>query len=618
MVLGAVPRFPVLTEMVRVATLLFGRAHRIRISLRSRLNNTYKAPPLPWHGGGHEVLMKRFTLPLSGAILTFASLIWAAETRAPAAEEAGSASSPVGACANAVPPFVDPLSAPHWNGWGVDLAQSRFQSAAMAELAAADVPRLKLKWAFGFPGATFAFAQPTVIGGRVFIGSQAGKVYSLDASTGCTYWVFDAGALVRAAITVGQTPAGWTAYVGDRRGNIHAVDAATGKALWTTHVDDHPVARITGAPTLVGTTLFVPVSSAEEAAATNPKYSCCTFRGSVVALDALTGKTLWKSYTVAQEPRPGAMSSAGVQQMGPSGAAVWTAPTFDAAKNMVYVTTGDNYSDPPTGMSDAIVALDAVSGKLAWSRQITSGDAFNVACPARGPNCPAAKGPDFDFGSSAILVSLANGKRALIAGQKSGVVTAVDPDRDGAILWQTRVGRGGPLGGVQWGSAADAAKIYVAVSDTSIRVVPSGIAGAQTIPSNPSVAWLLDGSSGGGLHALKLETGEEVWHTPHPGCGETPGCGRAQSAAVTAIPGVVFSAGIDGHLRAYSADDGRVVWDVDTKGEHRTVNDVEAHGGSIDGPGVVVVGGVLYATSGYGSWGGAPGNVLLAYSVDGR
>ena len=561
--------------------------------------------------------MKKFPA-LSGTILALAVMAGATHSHNAAAEEAGSASSSAGACANTPPAFADPLSAPYWNGWGVDPQQSRFQPAAMAQLAAADVPRLKLKWAFAFPDASFAFAQPTVIGGRVFVGSQAGKVYSLDATTGCTYWQFEAGALVRAAITVGQNPAGWTAYVGDRHANVHALDAMTGKVLWTTHVDDQPAARITGAPTLVGTTLFVPVSSTEETMATNPKYSCCSFRGSVVALDASNGKTLWKGYTIAEEAKPGAMSSAGVQLLGPSGAAVWSSPTFDAAKGLLYVTTGDNYSDPPTDTSDAILAFDAASGKLVWSRQITSGDAFNVACPGKGPNCPAAKGPDFDFGSSAILVTLPNGKRALIAGQKSGVVTAVDPDQAGAILWQTRVGHGGPLGGVQWGSAADDTKIYAAVSDTSLHIVASGTPGSQTIPSYPKMAWLLDGSSGGGLHALELETGEEVWHTPHPGCGETPGCGRAQSAAVTAIPGVVFSGGLDGHLRAYSADDGRIIWDVDTKGEHHTVNDVAARGGSIDGPGVVVVGGTLYATSGYGSWGGAPGNVLLAYTVDGR
>jgi polyvinyl alcohol dehydrogenase (cytochrome) len=562
--------------------------------------------------------MKRFTPALSGTILTLALMAWATDSHNAAAEDAGSASSSAGACANLSPAFADPLNAPHWNGWGVDPQQSRFQPATMAQLAAADVPRLKLKWAFAFPDASFAFAQPTVIGGRVFIGSQTGKVYSLDANTGCTYWEFDAGALVRAAITVGPNPAGWTANVGDRHANVNALDAMTGKVLWTTHVDDQPAARITGAPTLVGTTLFVPVSSTEETLATNPKYPCCTFRGSVVALDASNGKTLWRGYTIAEEPQPGAMSGAGVQLMGPSGAAVWSSPTFDAAKGMLYVTTGDNYSDPPTDTSDAILAFDASSGKLVWSRQITSGDAFNVACPGKGPNCPAAKGPDFDFGSSAILVTLPNGKRALVAGQKSGVVTAVDPDQAGTVLWQTRVGHGGPLGGVQWGSAADETKIYAAVSDTSLHIVPSGTPGSQTIQSYPKMAWLLDGSSGGGLHALNLESGEEVWHTPHPGCGETPGCGRAQSAAVTAIPGVVFSGGLDGHLRAYSADDGHIVWDVDTKGEHRTVNNVAARGGSIDGPGVVVVGGTLYATSGYGTWGGAPGNVLLAYTVDGR
>ena len=562
--------------------------------------------------------MKRFTPALSGTILALAVMAGATYSHNAAAEEAGFASSSAGACVNSPPAVADPLGAPHWNGWGVDPQQSRFQPAAMAQLAAADVPRLKLKWAFAFPDASFGFAQPTVVGGRVFIGSQSGNVYSLDATTGCTYWQFDAGALVRAAITVGQNPGGWTAYVGDRHANVHALDAMTGKVLWTTRVDDQPAARITGAPTLVGTTLFVPVSSTEETLATNPKYSCCSFRGSVVALDASNGKTLWKGYTIAEEAKPGAMSSAGVQLLGPSGAAVWSSPTFDAAKGMLYVTTGDNYSAPPTDTSDAILAFDAASGKLVWSRQITSGDAFNVACPGKGPNCPAAKGPDFDFGSSAILVTLPNGKRALIAGQKSGVVTAVDPDQAGAILWQTRVGHGGPLGGVQWGSAADDTKIYAAVSDTSLHIVASGTPGSQTIQSYPKMAWLLDGASGGGLHALKLESGEEVWHTPHPGCGETPGCGRAQSAAVTAIPGVVFSGGLDGHLRAYSADDGRIIWDVDTKGEHHTVNNVAARGGSIDGPGVVVVGGTLYATSGYGSWGGAPGNVLLAYTVDGR
>jgi polyvinyl alcohol dehydrogenase (cytochrome) len=574
--------------------------------------------------------MKSIYGRLGGIIFVLASILVVANAQGVAAQEAGSRQ-PATVCSDTAPAFKEPMSAPHWNGWGADPSQHRFQPAEMAQLASKDVPRLKLKWAFGFPGATRAYAQPTVLGGRIFVGSQGGKVYSLDAKLGCTYWEFDAGAPVRTAIIIGKGSAGWAAYFGDLKGNAYSVDVVTGKLRWKKRVEDHPSAVITGSPTLVGMTLFVPVSSYEELAGANPHYSCCIFRGSIVALDASTGKLLWKSYTIAQKPHPGATNAAGVQLMGPSGAGVWSSPTYDAAKGLIYATTGDNYSDPPTDTSDAILAFDAASGELAWAHQITPGDAFNVACvpssrgavvtnsaPGSGMNCPAAKGPDLDFGSSAILVTLPTGKRALIAGQKSGVVTAVDPDRSGEVLWQTRVGQGGILGGVQWGSATDGSKMYVAVSDTRFSNVSPGTRGAQTSLLDPKMAWLLDGESGGGLHALKLDTGEQVWKAPPPACNGVLGCGPAQSAAVTAIPDVVFSGSLDGHLRAYSAADGHVVWDVDTKGEYRTVNGVAARGGSIDGPGAVIVGGMLYATSGSGIWGGKPGNVLLAYSVDGR
>jgi polyvinyl alcohol dehydrogenase (cytochrome) len=373
---------------------------------------------------------------------------------------------------------------------------------------------------------------------------------------------------------------------------------------------------ITGSLTLVGTTLFVPVSSHEETTGANPSYQCCSFRGSLIALDASNGRILWKSFSIAEEAKPVAANSSGVQQRGPSGAGIWSAPTFDTATKRIYATTGDNYSDPPTETSDAILSFDAGSGQRTWTRQITSGDAHNAACGSSArENCPKAAGPDFDFGSSAVLLSLPGGKRLLVAGQKSGVVTALDPDRDGEIVWQKRVGVGSIFGGVQWGVAADESNLYVAVSDPRFHPVAPGTPGAQTL--TPSLTLLIDNKAGGGLSALKLETGEEVWRTPHPGCGDVPGCSPAQSAAVTVIPGLVFSGGLDGHLRAYSTADGKIVWDMDTRGDYRTVNGVAAKGGSIDGGGAVIVDGIVYVGSGSGFVGTMPGNVLLAYSVDG-
>ena len=307
-----------------------------------------------------------------------------------------------------------------------------------------------------------------------------------------------------------------------------------------------------------------------------------------------------------------------MQQFGPAGGAVWSSPTIDPVKRRVYVTTGNRYADPPADGGNAIVAFALQSGERVWVQQKTPDDAYTMACNTQPPgsgNCPDVKGPDFDFGSSAILVQLPGGRRALIAGQKSGTVHAVDPDRDGAPLWKVQIGVGSTLGGVQWGSATDGRRVYVALSDVKLEVVPAGTPGAQPFGSRNLK---YDPARGGGLWALDAETGNVVWKTPHPGCEQRPGCSPAQSAAVTAIPGIVFSGGVDGHLRAYAADTGRIVWDIDTVGPYRTINGVAGQGGSLDGPGAVVVDGTLYVGSGYALFGGMPGNVLLAYSVDGK
>jgi polyvinyl alcohol dehydrogenase (cytochrome) len=419
---------------------------------------------------------------------------------------------------------------------------------------------------------------------------------------------------VRTAISVGPLagadPPQYAAYFGDVEANVYTVDARTGTQLWKTQVEEHPAARVTGAPVLHANRLYVPISSVEEVTGAAPKYECCTFRGSIVALEATTGKQVWKTYTIPQAPAPVRKNAVGTQLWGPSGAAVWTSPTIDLKRGVLYVTTGDNYSDPPTHTSDAIVALDLGAGKVLWSRQFTVGDAYNIACGSPYPmNCPQAKGPDLDFGSSPMLRTLPNGKRVLLAGQKSGMLHAVDPDNNGAILWQQRVGQGGALGGIQWGPATDTDTTYVALSDARLGV---------KVDPERGVALELDAKAGGGLFAYRIENGEKKWFTPPPSCGERPNCSPAQSAAITVIPGVVFSGSVDGHLREYSTQDGRMVWEYDTARDYDTVNGVKARGGSLDGPGPTVAGGMLYVYSGYGVWGGMPGNVLLVFSVDGE
>ena len=488
-----------------------------------------------------------------------------------------------------------------WNGWGVDVENTRFQPADAAGLTVDQVPKLKLKWAFGFPGEYSAFAQPSIAGGRVFVGSVAGLVYSLDAASGCSYWSFQASAGVRTAITIG--PSG-LAYFGDLNATVYALDANSGKLIWKTSVDEHPAARVTGTPMLYEGRLFAPVASREEWLSADAHYACCKFRGSVVALDAKTGRQIWKTYTIAEPAKPLLKSKAGTQMWGPSGVGVWSSPTIDIQRKVLYVGTGDGYSDPATQYSDSILALDLDTGKIAWARQITEGDVFNGNCiQAKPGTCPGKMGPDADFGSSPILRTLPSGRRVLIAGQKSGIVHALDPDKKGELLWQTRIGKGGMLGGIQWGPSADSETAYVALSDVGLIPAPEGV--------------MPDPKAGGGLFAIQLATGEKLWSAlpPEEGC-KTPHCSPAQSAAVTTIPGVVFSGALDGHLRAYSAQDGKILWDYDTARKFETVNGVDASGGSLDGPGPAVAGGRVVVNSGYGYFNGIPGNVLLVFGVE--
>jgi polyvinyl alcohol dehydrogenase (cytochrome) len=490
--------------------------------------------------------------------------------------------------------FVSPAA---WGGWSPDGTNARFQPREQAGLTGADVGRLKLKWAFGFPDASSAWAQPTVAAGQVFVGSQNGTVYALDAKTGCIRWTFGAAGGVRTAVIVGDAAPGRAVFFGDTAANAYALEFTTGKVIWTRKVDEHPLARITGSPALHDGRLFVPVSSYEESQGADPQYPCCTFRGSVAALDVKSGAIVWKTYMIPDEPVRRGTSTAGVPLWGPSGSAIWSSPTIDPRRRVLYVATGNAYSAPAHASSNAVVALDLATGAIRWQQQVTPGDVYLTGCRAGNPNCPEANGPDFDFGSPPILARASGNADLIVIGQKSGVGFAMDPERQGAILWQYRAGRGGVLGGIEWGSAVDAEvdarHVYFAVSDLT-----------QPQP--------------GGLHAVRLTTGERVWFAaPRPPvCGSGRGCSAAQSSAITAIEGAVLSGSLDGAIRAYASADGAILWEFDTNREFTTVNGVPARGASMIGPGPVVAGGMVYVNSGYGAFGGRAGNVLLAFGVE--
>jgi polyvinyl alcohol dehydrogenase (cytochrome) len=505
---------------------------------------------------------------------------------------AGEAKSMPNQCA-ANPAMTDPTRGPSWNGWGNDLGNTRFQPAAAARLTAADVPRLKVKWSFGFPKGETNNAQPTVVSGRVFVGSDNGYIYSLDAKSGCVYWSFQNGSIIRNAPTVGavsgQGNARWGVFFGDGHANVFALDAQTGRQLWKVRIDDHVVARITAGLRYHDGRVYVPLSGSEEFNSGRPDYPCCTARGAVVALDASTGKQIWKTYNV-DEPKPWKKQANGVQLYGPSAGGIWDAPTIDTVRGALYVGTGDPVTPPESPLTDAVVAMDLKTGKVLWAHRVVERDMFMGGCGGqdRSEACPDPMGPDFDIGNSPILVTLPNGKRALFAGTKSGEVVALDPDNKGAVLFKVfpagppAGGRGRGRGAIVWGGATDARQVYY-------------------------------GMAAAGLGAVDAATGKTAFVFTPPGLG---GGLAALGAAPTAIPGVIFQGAGDGQLFAVSPE-GKQLWNFNTAQEFATNNKVPARGGAIATGGAVVVDGMVYVASGYAiSSGASGGNVLLAFGVE--
>jgi len=504
-------------------------------------------------------------------------------------------------CQAKAPPMS--LAGPQWNGWGRTAEQSRFQPDP--GFRAEDAPRLKLKWAFAYRG--IRNGQATVAGGRVFLDSNSGAVYALDARTGCAYWRFDAPAGARSSIIVGRMPAGsggkarYAVYFTDFSRAAYALDAETGALIWRTQVDDQSEVQMTGSPALHDGRLFVPISSAEEVIALGPTYECCKFRGAVAAVDAVTGRLLWKTYVAPEPPKPFKKNPKGVQMYGPAGGAIWSAPTVDGRRGLLYVATGDSYTDAELPTADAVLALDERTGAIRWSRQLLKGDNFlsgNCGAPVHPANCPEPPGPDADFGASPILHTLPSGRQLILAGQKSSQVYALDPDAGGKLVWSLRLSPGGALGGVEFGMAADRDALYAPISDIFMPT------------AKPQ------------LTAIRISDGHPLWTAVPPASScdwkQKYYCAPGISQAISVTPGLVFAGSLDGRFRAYDSATGKVVWETDTGGAVTTVSGAVARGGVLDGAGPTIAGGMVYLSSGYQGRSGTPGNVLLAYSIDGR
>jgi polyvinyl alcohol dehydrogenase (cytochrome) len=498
------------------------------------------------------------------------------------------------------PPLGDRSAGSSWNGWGNDVDNSRFQSAQAAGLAADQLSNLKLKWTFGIPAGAETSGQPSVVDGRVFFGEDNAFAYSVSAASGCLYWSYHAEAQIRTAalfawIDYRHRPTAAVFY-GDKRANVYALDARTGTLIWKRNLSPRLLSHVTGAPVFYEGRLFVGLAGSEELVSSDPHYPCCTYRGSLWALDANSGKVIWKTYTIPEAPKPTKKNSIGTQLWAPAGASIWDAVTIDAKQHAIYAGVGNAFTEPAAKLSDSIAAFDMKTGKVLWSHQAVHNDASPGGCFAPGPRgaeCPKVEGPDWDFGDSPILRTLPGGKRVLVDADKGGYVVALDPDRRGKLLWKADLSTGRPGGPIQvqilWGGAADNQNVYYPLQ-------------------------------AGAVAAVRLSDGKIMWRVPikpsdtHLGPGNRPRSGL--EAAVTVIPGVVFAGGWDGVLHALSTADGHELWQYDTARPYSTINGVEAHGGSLGAPSPVVAGGMLFVGSGYvGTGNGMPGNVILAFSA---
>ncbi len=496
-------------------------------------------------------------------------------------------------------------------GWGFTADNSRQLSAAESGLTSKDLGNLEVAWTLAFPGTTTLRSQGVVVGSTLFYAAgQAGRLYALDSATGCAKWIAQTPSEIRTGLSFGKlSKSGRFALVGsDGGGQVQVWDALTGKLIWRVDPRTAGLGMLTGTPAFAGDKLIVPISAIDVALAMRPSYGCCKGHGAVAALKAETGERLWTYHTMVDAAPLGVKNSQGVEMQGPSGAPIWSSPAIDLAHGVVYVGTGENTSPPATGTSDSIVAIDLSTGRAKWVFQALKNDIWNMSCPTGrgskrppGPNCFFFESDsvlrDHDFGAGPIIAR-ASGKNIIFAGQKSGDVWGLDA-ATGVKIWNQKFGPGTPLGGVHWGLAADARRLYAPISDPGV-------------PANLSAA---------GLHALDPATGKVLWSwRVQPACDPPRGAkvaGCLAHAGISAAPIVLdkslVAAGLDGRVWILDAATGKVIATHDTIASFTGINGAMGVGGAIDAAGVFAGGGSLFINSGYGQFGQQPGNVLIAY-----
>jgi polyvinyl alcohol dehydrogenase (cytochrome) len=506
---------------------------------------------------------------------------------------------------------------PDWGMIGHDSTNTRNQPFEHT-IGPSNVNQLRVKWIATTTGDVSA--TPAVVNGAVYFGDFGGTLWKLDAATGAVIWSHQVSDYTGIAGDIARTSpsvAGNTLVVGDlKHPDMLGINADTGELRWITQVHPDPKGIMTGSPVLAGDTIFTGVSAS---GASGPG---ATFRGSIVALNAQTGRILWQHYSL---PDNGGVAG------GYAGATMFSPPAVNVPAGLVYGTFGQAYTEPASvaachaaaanGFSESceqpgsylksIVAFDLKTGQPQWSYRVRGHDPWQRACgsqPVSVTWCAQESDDEkWDMGGSGANVMRlrmdGHWRDVVGVGEKSGVYVLLDANT-GEFIWNTLIGPGGDQGGMEWGTAFDGERIYASI--TNHHHIPYKLT-EDGVLSNTSV-------TGGSWAALDPITGKILWQTADPQVETLAGLGTVgvwDLAPITVANGVVYASsmakmGNQDQMFALDAATGTILWQF---GAGSSVN---------SGP--AVANGVVYWGSGYSRSGveGSGNNKLYAFSIEGQ